>query len=240
MSVQNLRNKFSQNNGTVPYNPPGLSYGEKPAAAVQRPMHNNNGKLHNGFGGQPGGGGGGGIGRFKTIREEPDGVVQQQEQQRGSDVKSPTKNNSFLLSYQRQAANAKTAGTAVAPPQAEDSANGTAPATQQSFCKFTPSKFVPSRPSATPFSCKSPPPAVPSSAQSSKFAVKSPPAAESPSPASFAAKLSSPVLNGSPATGEGKSGGGGNGPVGDKWRAKYDETESKRKSLLTQSQKREV
>lgn len=81
MSVQNLRNKFSQNNGAAPYVSPGLDYGR----SVQTP---NNGNSYNhtaNFHQQNA------LGRFNTIQEEPD----------VADDKQPvaTKNRSFLQNY---------------------------------------------------------------------------------------------------------------------------------------------
>lgn len=217
MSVQNLRNKFSQNNGTVPYNPPGLSYG--------KPVHGNNnnsnsgngntgnssnsggsggsvGKLHNGFG----------TGRFKTIREEP-----------ADDAEKPPikNNNSFLQSY----LSADGRGGSVR------RANGTAPAAGKTGgvpAQSCSNRFIDKTSAAAP-AVRSPPPTgsavkpPPLPPVVNKFATKPPPPLPPSQPADSPARFA--VVNG---TGD-----------GNKWRTKYDETETKRKTLLTQSQRRE-
>lgn len=278
MSVQNLRNKFSQNSGTVPYNPPGLSYG-KPVAPLP------NGNYNNSYNHSPNGG----FNRFKTIREEPD-VAQPDEKP------AATKNNSFLRSY---VANEMTRSPAAAvngayvpaavptkyalarpsemvtPKKLVTAVKAPAPpVTMEAVTPLKspanpPSKFVtpvkpaplvtteavaaPKSPAANPptrfvtpikpapsvlakFSVKSPAaePSSPPPPPLPKFSAKPPapaPVADPSPPAKFCAKATSPVLN---------SGYNGVTAVGgDRWKTKFDETETKRKTLLSQSQKRE-
>ncbi|XP_025197743.1 shootin-1 [Melanaphis sacchari] len=227
MSVQNLRNKFSQNNGSVPYNPPGLSYGKSDST-----QNNNNNKHHHhqilNYQMQNGG-----SGRFKTIREEPDAPED------CSNKPVATKNNSFLQSYLASEMTRNSGSTG----------NGSKPIAAVQVpvhnrfiaCKSSPTAEVASKL------------AVKSSQESCttklsfgevKSSLKSPTAPVHP-PKPIGAKpilppllpdstpprlsvKSSPVLNSniSPVpTSE------------DRWKNKYDETETKRKSLLIQSQK---
>lgn len=295
MSVKNLRNKFSQNNGTVPYNPPGLSYGAPTLGGsttttnnnntvnshnnINSSNNNNNHVTSNGYQQK-------GIGtRFKTIREEPDTVEEKQ----------PTKNNSFLQNY---LSNGKTSGgvspahvskfvprstptvfapvptvkspqpaaavvkspplpakslpTAAvkSPPPAVKSPNlpshsvadtaskygekpKSVPSTPPMAAAYHPPKFVsvkspvPLVQSATATDSASSPPSV-----VSKYAMKSPPPVPETSPPPKLPAKSSLVLT----NGLVSSNGGG---ADEKWRTKYDDAETKRKTLLTQSQKRE-
>lgn len=221
MSVKNLRNKFNQNSGTVPYNPPGLSYA-KPTMSNNNKMNNHG--MSNGYqqnGGMMIGG------RFKTIREEPDA-----DEKPAAAAVVVTKNNSFLQSY-LQSNNEPTRNLG--------SNNGGGRTNNVHVQQQQPSRFVSScRPSAvvadlplpstktitTVTAVKSPSaaPAVPP--YPSKFAVlKSPDSSSAPS---RHAVKSPPALGNGLAT---------TGVVEDKWRTKYDETETKRKTLLTQSQK---
>lgn len=236
MSVQNLRNKFSQNKGSVPYNPPGLSYG-KPGSTVSSTLHNNNlNNNHNNnnnnnnhhhlvsnFQTQHHGAGG----RFKTISEEPDTPED------GGGKPVVTKNQSFLQSYlsnemtrnvgagsngNRQTAAAPTNNRFVASrPVAEVASKFAFQPAQETTPKSSSLKSPQQSPAKTTGSKPMMPPPLPD-VTPPKFAVKS-----------------SLVLNNNL---------GGSPPVlpttaEDRWKNKYDETELKRKSLLIQSQKRE-
>ncbi|VVC33452.1 Hypothetical protein CINCED_3A025823 [Cinara cedri] len=229
MSVQNLRNKFSQNNGTVPYNPhPGLSYG-KPVASSTLSNNNNNNHVittnkyqQNNMDG---------LSRFKTIREEPDTAVM--------DVEKPivTKNNSFLQSYLTN----EIAKNSVSP-----TVNGGKSLNPVRVSKFSPrSSAVVVSDVASKFGTpvKSLPLSMPShlvtEITSSKYSgsksdtcspkltsVKSVTPSKFSTPTTTTVK-SLPVLNSSGSTTN----------VDNRWKTKYDDTETKRKTLLTQSQK---
>lgn len=254
MSVQNLRNKFSQNNGTVPYNPPGLSYG-RPTGTSSSPPSLNNGNRNNGN--RNSGGGcqqllqNGGIGgRFKTIREEPADAADDR-------PSVATKNHSFLQSYLTNggaAIKTTAAGVVVhASPQSKYAARPSTlpvpelpPKTVAATVKSPPpSHSVTDTASKFSGAVKSPAPAVSynpskfvaavkSAADASKHTVKSaPPPAPVPDPAcppKLVAKSTLVLGNGSTAA---------LGCAEDRWRTKYEESEIKRKTLLTQSQKRE-
>lgn len=240
MSVQNLRNKFSQNNGSVPYNPPGLSYG-KPESTVPSSLknHNNNNNNHHhhhqvsNFQMQNGGGG-----RFKTIREEPDVP---EDCSSSSSKPVATKNNSFLQSY---LANEMTRNIGGSP------GNGNkqmAAAQVPVHNRFVASKSSPVVEVVSKFAVKSPPettskltygevklpqqsPAVPVHPPKPIGAkpMLPPPLLDS-TPPRFSVK-SSTVLNSSTSSSPSPT-------TEDKWKNKYDETETKRKTLLIQSQK---
>lgn len=212
MSVKNLRNKFNQNNSTVPYNPPGLSYA-KPTVSTNNNNKINNHGTSNGYqqkGGMIGG-------RFKTIREEPD----------ADEKPAVTKNNSFLQSYLHQANNEPTNGGKVNNVPVQQSARFVSGYRPSAVVADPPSSSKPTV--ATAVKSLSTAPAVPypskfailKSPDSSRYTVKSSP----PPP-----PVPPPVLENRLTTATG---------VDDKWRTKYDETETKRKNLLTQSQKRE-
>lgn len=234
MSVQNLRNKFSQNNGSVPYNPPGLSYG-KPDSTVSSSLknHNNNNHHHQVSNYQMPNGGGG---RFKTIREEPDAP-----EDFSSNKPVATKNNSFLQSY---LANEMTRNVGGSPGNGiKQMAAVQAPVHN----RFVASKSSPAVEVVSKYAIKSPQettskltfgevklpqqsPAVPVHPPKPIGAKPMlPPPLPDSTPPRFSVK-SSTVLNSSKSS-----------PVQtteDKWKNKYDETETKRKSLLIQSQKR--
>ncbi|XP_025421277.1 shootin-1-like isoform X2 [Sipha flava] len=225
MSVQNLRNKFSQNGASVPYNPPGLSYG-KPVAMNNNTSNNNNNNNGHGVLLQQNGGV---IGsRFKTIREEPaDG-----------DEKPPvaTKNNSFLQSYLA----AEVTKNAAKKPAATKFATRSSPMPVADVA----AKLLAKQP---PEVRSPPPPVLRATGYTPKASIKSSPVSSAPtqvpssqpflspskppSPQSFTSSFptKSPdpqpsVVRSSPNT-------------EDRWKSKYEETETKRKGLLTQTQK---
>ncbi|KAF0770342.1 shootin-1 [Aphis craccivora] len=232
MSVQNLRNKFSQNNGSVPYNPPGLSYGKSDSPVSSTINNNNKHHYHQVSNYQMQNGGGG---RFKTIREEPDAPEDL------SNKPMATKNNSFLQSYLANEMTKNNNGS---------TGNGNKPMVAVQVPVHN--RFVASRSSpvvevASKFAIKSPQESCKSKLSFGE--VKSPlqqspatpvhppkpigakpmlpPPLSDSTPPRFSVK-SSPVLNNniSPVS-----------TTEDKWKNKYDETEAKRKSLLIQSQK---
>lgn len=244
MSVQNLRNKFSQNSGTVPYNPPGLSYGKPAAVVTSSPLNNNK----NGYQQQNGGIGG----RFKTIREEPADAADEK-------PAVATKNHSFLQSYLTNGGAVRTTSIPVSPQPKFASRPPTLPVPElppKTVVKSpshsvtdTASKFSggavavksPAAPSHTSYNpskfvaaaVKSTAPAADSPSFTSKYAVKSPPppVPDSSCPPKLVAKSTLVLGNGLPAArGAGTE---------DRWRTKFEESEIKRKTLLTQSQKRE-
>ncbi|CAI6368590.1 unnamed protein product [Macrosiphum euphorbiae] len=236
MSVQNLRNKFSQNNGSVPYNPPGLSYGKSDSTVPSSlNNHNNNNHHHHHQVSNyqmPNGGGG----RFKTIREEPDAP-----EDFSSSKPVATKNNSFLQSYlanemrnvggspgngikQTVAVQAPVHNRFVAskssPPVEVVSKYAVKSPQETATSKLTFGEVkLPHQSPAVPVHAPKPigakpmlPPPIPDSTPP-RFTVKSSTVLNSSS-------KSSPVLT-----------------TEDRWKNKYDETETKRKSLLIQSQK---
>lgn len=229
MSVQNLRNKFNQNNSAVPYNPPGLSYSKPQSNNNQIPSYQQNG-----------------MERFTTITEEPETAE-----------KPAIKNNSFLQSYiagdmakNGASVNGKTNITPVKKFTTSRCADVTNVASSRTTGKCSPAAETAPKSGTAKFNMtssahtvssnfaypKSPPPPPPSSsaenAAVSRYAVKSPPPMPSDpsSVAKFPIKPSVVLRNGLAKTTVNDD---------DKWKCKYDETEIKRKSLLTQSQKRE-
>ncbi|XP_050435805.1 shootin-1-like [Adelges cooleyi] len=240
MSVQNLRNKFSQNNGSVPYKPPGLSYA-KPSAQT---LNNNNNNImngqHNGFG------------RFKTIREEPD-----------IENRPAIKNNSFLQNYLagettksnpptnmvNGMTNIPVVSRYVSKPSTESFPKlpAKSPVLESNSTSSTSCLAAPLKDYNNDFKLlanKSPPPSIPAdggkhtiSNLTSKYIIKPPPP---PIPTDVMSKygIKSPPpakTDFSPkSNGVGHLASPGND---DRWKAKYEETEAKRKNLLTQSQK---
>lgn len=244
MSVQNLRNKFSQNNGSVPYNPPGLSY-SKPTALNNNNNNNNiNNNKSNGLGVLQQNG----IGeRFKTIREEPTDL----------DEKPPvaTKNSSFLQSY---LAGEVTKNTVQKPTSGTTNkfVSRSSPIAVTDVAAKLLAKQQHQQPAAVA-EVRSPPPTLKrASAYAPKASVKSdlfspsPPPPQTftstftppikPPPQSFSSPLSTPRTK-SPATPNSLPASVKSSPNGseDRWKGKYEETEAKRKGLLTQNQKRE-
>lgn len=228
MSVQNLRNKFSQNNGTVPYNPPGLSYG-KPMTAG----HHNHAMTSSTLHGQQNGGL-----RFKTIREEPDGVT---DEKPSVTPQRATRNTSFLQNYlsnEMTTAVGKSSPTTHIPVH-QTSAVRTSSTATDATSKFRAPTFVKSPPSVhrtTKFNISSAAMSDVKSPTPTKFTTvyKVPPSTppESSSANSVDVHESSP-LKVTTANGSQQS------TIDGKWKIKYDETEVKRKGLLTQSQKRD-
>lgn len=178
-----------------------------------------------------------GMSRFKTIREEPDNAAM--------DVEKPvvTKNSSFLQSYLTNEI-------------ARNSGSPTVNGGNKSLNPVRVSKFS-ARPSAVVVSdvaskfgtaLKTLPPPIPSHSvtemASSKYSgaavnsdISSPKftAVKSMTPSKFSAVTATatavkslPVLDS-----------GGSASVDNRWKTKYDDVETKRKTLLTQSQKRE-
>ncbi|XP_026810991.1 shootin-1 isoform X1 [Rhopalosiphum maidis] len=230
MSVQNLRNKFSQNNGSVAYNPPGLSYAKPDSPST---LNNNNNKHHHhqvsNYQMQNGGGG-----RFKTIREEPDAPED------CSNKPVATKNNSFLQSYLANEMTRNNNGS---------TGNGNKPIAAVQVPvhnRFVASRSSPVADVASKFMVKSPQETCKSKLSFGE--VKSPmqsPATPVHTPKTIGAKpmLPPPLPDNTPPRISVKSSTVLNSNINsvptteDKWKSKYDETETKRKSLLIQSQK---
>lgn len=225
MSVQNLRDKFNQDNGTVPYKPPGLSYG-KPATTSTLNNNNNNNinddrngykttsYYHQANKGPVGG-------RFKTIREESDAADD------GSNKPvTMTKNSSFLQNY---LANETARNGDRSPAPALPSKLGVAVRQSPAVTDIA-SRFDPKSPSdgaqVRLRSVKSPPPSM----AVSKYVAAAKPASPT---ATVCQSPQSPTLK--PVVSNGSVAAGG----ADKWKVKFNESETKRKTLLTQSQKRE-
>lgn len=235
MSVQNLRNKFSQNNGSVPYNPPGLSYGKADSTKVSSTLNNNNNNNHHrhhqvsNFQMQNGGGA-----RFKTICEEPDAPED------CSSKPVATKNNSFLQSYLANEMTRNTGGCSIG--------NGNKPtvAVHNRFVKSSPAVEVESK-----FAVKSPRETTSKSSfgEVKSLPQQSPAVSVHPLPKTIGVKpmLPPPLPDNAPPKFSVKSSTVLNSIIGsspaavpnteDRWKTKYDETEAKRKSLLIQSQK---
>lgn len=238
MSVQNLRNKFSQNNGTVPYNPhPGLSYGKPVASSTlnnNNNHNNNNNNNHVTNTNKYQQNGMDGLSRFKTIREEPDNAV--------IDAEKPpvTKNSSFLQSYLTNEIARNSGGSPTV-----NGCNKSLNPVRVSKYSARPSAIIVSdvaskfgtalKSLSSPVSSHSMPEmatskysgtAVKSDTCSPKFT-----AVKSVLPSKFSAVTaikSLPVLDS-----------GGSTNIDNRWKTKLEDVETKRKTLLTQSQKRE-
>ncbi|XP_015375419.1 PREDICTED: shootin-1-like [Diuraphis noxia] len=240
MSVQNLRNKFSQNNGSVPYNPPGLSYGKSDSTVSSslnsKNNNNNNNHLHHhqmsNFQTQNGGGG-----RFKTIREEPDAP-----EDCNSSIKPvATKNNSFLQSY---LANEMTRNINGSPGHGNKHMTA---AQVPVHNRFVASKSSPVAEVASKFAVKSPQETTSKTSFGEVKLSQHSPAVSVHPPKPIGAKpmLPPPLPDNTPPRFSVKSStvlnsNTNSSPVTtaeNKWKNKYDETEAKRKSLLIQSQK---
>lgn len=204
MSVQNLRNKFSQNNGTVPFKPPGLSFGNTLTV-----NNHNSGTVVNG--GK----------RFKTIREELDGGTEDVLPQQA------TRNSSFLQNY-----------------MANDMAVSCKPTTQVPVkVQASQANSAIKLPSALDISSKfknsvSSPPIVHHLPKSNVSAATMPVklmSKFSTGQNSLPTKSQDYSLPGKFLTTENEM--KQTVTVDGKWKVKFDETETKRKGLLIQSQK---
>jgi len=172
----------------------------------------------------------GGGGRFKTIREEPDTPED------CSSKPVVTKNNSFLQSYLANEMTKNVGGSTgngnkqiaavPAPVHNRFVASRSSPTVEVA------PKFAVKSPQETPSkSFKSPQQSLATTMHPPKaIGVKPmlPPPPTDSTPPRFAVKSSVVLNSSSPAP-----------TVEDRWKSKYDETETKRKSLLIQSQKRE-
>ncbi|XP_050531957.1 shootin-1-like [Daktulosphaira vitifoliae] len=244
MSVQNLRNKFSQNNGSVPYKPPGLSYAKPSSQSLNNNNHIMNGQQN-------------GVSRFKTINEEPENFIEN---------RPAVKNNSFLQSYLSNETNKNNInmvnGKTHIPVVSRFVPKTMAEAAPKPFMKPLPppipennsmfnnkSPPLPAKSSSITLANKSPPPPIPdikSPNSTSKFIIKPPPP---PVPTDLASKygIKSPPpktdfsskfeFKSSQAPSSISNGYHSPSDSYDKWKAKFEETEAKRKNLLTQSQK---